>query len=135
MATYTNAIVTTRAAGTISRPNEYGGVVKTVPVTVTIGSAIADADVLVFSETFGQNHKIVGFQLTCSDLGTAATIALTAGAGGTALGSINGATANTTRYELAPVDVSDVAIIGTVSGVTAGASGTIVGVISYVNDW
>ena len=84
MATYTNDIVTTRAAGTISRPNEYMGVPKIIPVSITIGTAIADADVLVLSEVLGQNSKIVNFNLTNTDLGTAATLSLTAGAGGTA---------------------------------------------------
>jgi len=135
MATYTNDIVTTRAAGTISRPNEYMGIPKIIPVSVTIGTAIADADVLVLSEVLGQNSKIVNFNLTNTDLGTAATLSLTAGAGGTALGTISGTTAGTTTYLLAPVDVSDTQIIATASSVTSGATGTLVGTITVVNDW
>ena len=135
MATYTNAIVTTRAAGTISRPNEYMGVPKIIPVSVTIGTAIADDDVLVLSETLGQNAKIVNFNLTNTDLGTAATLTLTAGVGGTELGTITATAAGTTTYILAPVDVSETAIIATASAVNTGATGTLVGTITVVNDW
>jgi len=135
MATYTNDIVASRAAGTISRPNEYAGIEKTIPVDLTIGTAVADADVLVFSGVFGQNSKLVNFNLTHSDLGTAATITLYAGSGGTELGTIDASTAGTTTFILAPVDISDVAVIGVVSAVTAGATGTIVGTLTFNNDW
>jgi len=135
MATYTNDIVTTRAAGTISRPNEYMGVPKVIPVDITIGTALVDDDVVVFTETFGQNTKIVGFNLTNTDLGTVAVLDLTAGAGGTALGTITATAAGTTTYLLAPIDVSNTSIIGIADDMDTGATGSIVGTITVVNDW
>jgi len=133
--TYTNAIVTTRAAGTISRPNEYMGNVKSIPVSITIGAALVDDDVLVLTETFGQNTKLVGFTLTNTDLGTVAELDLYAGSGGTALGTITATAAGTTHFLLAPTDISETAIIAIADAMDTGAAGSLVGHLLITDDW
>ena len=136
MATYTNDIVTTRAvAGAIVRPNEYMGTVKSIPVSITIGSALVDDDVLVLTETFGQNTKLVGFTLTNTDLGTVAELDLYAGSGGTALGTITATAAGTTSFLLAPTDVSNTAIIAVADAMDTGAAGSLVGHLLITDDW
>jgi len=132
--TYTNDIVTTRAAGTISRPNEYQGVVKSIPVSVTIGAALIDDDVLVLTEEFGQNTKLVGFTLTNTDLGTVCELDLYAGSGGTALGTITATAAGTTHFLLTPTDISNTAIIAIADAMDTGAAGSLVGTLLVVND-
>ena len=132
MATQTNPIVTTRAAGTISRPNEYMGTVKCIPVNL-VGD-FADTDTLVFTETFGQNTKLVGIHLTNTAMGGTATIDI--GVTGTPDSIIDGASvvsAGTVDYQGVAVDVSDTAIIGTV--VTNWDSGTVAGYLLITDDW
>ena len=132
MAIQTNPIVTARAAGTISRPNEYMGNVKCIPVN--FDGDYADADTLVFTETFGQNTKLVGIHLTNTDLGT--TVTLDVGYTGTADAIIDGAdvsSAGTINYQGVAVDVSSKAIIGTVHG--AWADGVLTGYLLVTDDW
>lgn len=133
MATYTNPIVTARAAGTINRPNEYGGVTKSVPVSITIDSNLATADVLVLSGTFGQNSKLVDFHLTNSDLAASGDIVVTAGS--TTVATIAATTAATARMDLAPVDISGGTIYATAGTIGTGTTGTIVGTLFYTDDW
>jgi hypothetical protein len=132
MATQTNAIVTARAAGTISRPNEYMGVVRAIPVSFS--GDFADGDVLVFSEVMEQNAKVIQIDIANTDLGTGVTIDI--GYTGTADGIIDGAdvaSAGIVRYVGTPVDVSGKAIVGTVKG--AWDAGTLKGNILVVTDW
>lgn len=132
MATRTNAIVTTRATGAISRPNEYMGVVKCIPVNLT--GDFADTDSLVFTETFGQNTKLVGIHLTNTAMGGTATIDI--GVTGDPDSIVDGASvvsAGTVNYQGVPVDVSGKAIVGTV--VTNWDSGSVTGYLLITNDW
>lgn len=131
MATQTNAIVAARAAGTLSRPNEYLGTVKAIPVSFS--GDFADGDVLVFSERLAQNSKVIQIDIANTDLGTGVTIDI--GYTGTADGIIDGAdvaSAGIVRYVGTPVDVGEKAIIGTVKG--AWDSGTLKGTILVVQD-
>ncbi len=130
MATQTNAIVTTRLT-TISRPSEYLGNVKAIPVSFS--GDFADGDTLVFSEVMPQNSKVISIDIANSDLGTGVTIDV--GYTGTADGIIDGAdvsSAGIVRYVGVPKDVSEKQIIGTVKG--AWDSGTLYGCILVVTD-
>lgn len=132
MATQTNAIVATRATGTISRPNEYMGVVRCIPINLT--GDFADTDTLVFTEIFGQNTKLVGIHLTNTAMGGSASIDI--GYTGTPDAIIDGASvvsAGTVDYQGVTVDVSNKAIIGTV--VTNWDSGSITGYLLVTDDW
>jgi hypothetical protein len=132
MATQTNPIVISRDAGTLSRPNEYMGLIKYIPVNF-VGDYAA-ADTLVFTQVFGQNTKLVGIHLTNTDLGTAVSIDI--GVTGNPDSIIDGAdvsSAGTVDYQGVAVDVSDKAIIGTVQG--AWDSGTVSGYLLITNDW
>ena len=132
MATQTNAIVTARDAGTISRPNEYMGVVRHIPVVFS--GDFADADSLVFTQNFGQNTKLIGIHLTNSAMGGTATIDI--GVAGDTDSIIDGASvvsAGTVDYQGVAVDVSDTAIVGSV--VTNWDTGTLGGYVIVVTDW
>lgn len=132
MATQTNAIVAARAAGTMSRPSEYLGVVRAIPVSFS--GDFADGDVLVFSEVMEQNAKVIQIDIANTDLGTAVTLDI--GYTGTADGIIDGAdvaSAGIVRYVGTPVDVGGKAIVGTVKG--AWDAGTLKGNILVVTDW
>ena len=132
MATQTNPIVTARDAGAINRPNEYMGVIKSIPVNF-VGDYAA-ADTLVFTQVFGQNTKLVGIHLTNTDLGTSVEIDI--GITGNPDSIIDGAdvsSAGTVNYQGVAVDVSEVAIIGTVQG--AWDSGSITGYLLVTDDW
>lgn len=132
MATQTNPIVATRAACDISRPNEYMGNVKSIPIELT--GDFAAADTLVFTSTFGQNTKLIGIHLTNTAMGGTASIDI--GVTGTPDSIIDGATvvsAGTVDYQGVAVDVSNLAIIGTV--VTDWDSGSVTGYLLITDDW
>ena len=131
MATQTNPIVIARDAGTISRPNEYMGLTYNIPVNF-VGD-YATGDTLVFTQTLGQNTKLIGIHLTNTDLGTSVEIDI--GVTGDPDSIIDGAdvsSAGTVDYQGVAVDVSDLAIIGTVQG--AWDSGTVSGYLLFTND-
>ena len=131
MATQTNPIVSARDAGPISRPHEYLGIQKHIPVNF-VGD-FASGDTLVFSGVLGQNTDLVGIHLTNTDLGTAVSIDI--GVTGDPDSIIDGAdvsSAGTVDYQGVAVDVSDLAIIGTVQG--AWDSGTVSGYLLFTND-
>lgn len=130
MATQTNAIVTTRLT-TISRPHEYMGNVKAIPVS--FDGDFASADSLVFSEVMPANTDLIAIHLTNSAMGGTASIDI--GVTGDADSIIDGATvvsAGTVDYQGAAVDVSGKQIVGTV--VTNWADGTLAGYILVVTD-
>jgi hypothetical protein len=131
MATFTNSIVTTRLT-TISRPNEYLGNVKAIPVSFA-GTGFGAGDTLVFSEVMPQNCKVIAVHLTNAAMG--GTASLDIGYTGTPNAILNDATvvsAGTVNYQGVPVDVSEKQIIGTVN--TNWDDGALTGYILVVTD-
>jgi len=132
MATQKNAVVTTIDAGTILRPNEYLGVVRSIPVELT--GDFADTDTLEFSKTLAQNTKLIAIHLTNTDMGTSVSVDI--GYTGDPDAIIDGAdvsSAGTVDYQGVAVDVSNKAIVGTVKG--NWDSGSLTGYILVVTDW
>jgi len=131
MATQTNAIVAARASGTISRPSEYLGTVKHIPVYLT--GDFAAADTLVLSEVFGQNTKVVGVHLTNTAMGGTASVDVgVTGTTNSIMDGVSVVSAGEINYQGVAVDVSNKAVLGVVN--TDWASGTVSGYILVVQD-
>lgn len=125
-----NSIVTTRLT-TISRPNEYLGNVKHIPVYFT--GDYAASDTLVLTEVLPQNTKLVAIHLTNTAMGGSAAIDIGyTGAATAIIAAASVVSAGTVNYQGVAVDVSEKRIIGVVNA--EWASGTISGYILVVTD-
>lgn len=135
MATKTNAIVTTRKT-TISRPHEYLGNVKHIPVSVDV-SSVETADVVEFTEVLPQNTKVIGVRIGHSAMGNAAD-KLSIGVTGALTGIANLAdveNAGSITYSGLAVDAGGKQVLGTVTANTNwGASKALTGYILVVTD-